>query len=98
VTTTGTVVKCVSEADGKSTSDVVASSAFAIAASAPKFYGNGTVWKGQEGNTGMGARGWAGAAPGAHRCGWRVPAAQGVVGPSCPGAVRVTMAKFCSVH
>jgi len=48
VTTTGTVVKCVSEADGKSTSDVVASSAFAIAASAPKFYGNGTVWKGHK--------------------------------------------------
>ena len=48
VTTTGTVVKCVSEADGKSTSDVVASSAFAIAASAPKFYGNGTVWQGHK--------------------------------------------------
>jgi hypothetical protein len=98
VTTTGTVVKCVSEADGKSTSDVAASSAFAIAASAPKFYGNGTVWKGQEGNIGMGGRGRAGAAPGAHRCGRRVPAAQGAMGPSCPGAVRVTMARFCSVH
>ena len=48
VTTTGTVVKCVSVADGKSTSDVSATSAFAISASAPTFYSNGTAWQGHE--------------------------------------------------
>jgi hypothetical protein len=44
VTMTGTVVKCISVADGKATSDVAASSALSIYASAPSFLANGTIW------------------------------------------------------
>ena len=44
VTMTGAVVKCISVADGKATSDVAASSALSISASAPRFYASGTGW------------------------------------------------------
>ena len=43
--------------------------------------------------TGMGGRGRAGAAPGAHRSGRRASVAQGVAGPPRPGAVRVAVAR-----
>ena len=44
VTTTGTVVQCISVADGKSSSDVAAAGPFAIYAAAPSFEANGTRW------------------------------------------------------
>jgi hypothetical protein len=43
--------------------------------------------------TGMGGRGRAGAAPGAHRSGRRASVAQGVAGPPRTGAVRVAVAR-----
>jgi len=44
VTTTATIVRCVSVADGKATSEISATEPIAILASAPHFTANGTVW------------------------------------------------------
>jgi len=48
VTTTATVVRAVSVAEGKSTSDELATAALSIYAAAPTFSSNGTHWLGQE--------------------------------------------------
>ena len=44
VKTSGTVLKCIAVADGKSASDVAASNVFTVRASAPTFEATGTAW------------------------------------------------------